>query len=230
MKDSPAAPLAPGAARRKPAPVHPQSRRGIFLKWLRKTHSWIGLWGALLGLMFGLTGFFQNHRAVMKIEAGGQQVSTLHLEVPSPAPTEPAELGAWLQQTLKLPRPAERVQRERSRTVAWGDKSMVQPERWQLTFRAPNHMAQAEYWVGAGQVSIRLVEPGILGVLENLHRANGVGVAWVLIADTIAGAMILLSLTGVLLWTGLNKRRTVGAAILGASIVAALAVINATLV
>ncbi|MFC4274172.1 PepSY-associated TM helix domain-containing protein [Achromobacter aloeverae] len=229
MKDSTVAPLAAEPVLRKSSAPAVQGRRGLFLKWLRKTHSWIGLWGALLGLMFGLTGFFQNHRAVMKIEAGSQQVTTLHLNLPSPAPENPAQLDAWLQQELKLPRPAERVQREKSRPVAWGDQSAVQPERWQLNFRAPNYMAQAEYWVGASQVNVRRVEPGIMGILENLHRANGVGVAWVLIADTIAGAMILLSLTGVLLWVGLNKRRAVGATIFGVSIVAALAVVNFTL-
>ena len=43
-----------------------------------------------------------------------------------------------------------------------------------------------------------------------------------LLIDTLAGSIILLSLTGVLLWTELNKRRTVGVVLLGASIVAAV--------
>ena len=30
-----------------------RSRRPVFLKWLRKTHGWIGLWGAAIGLLFG---------------------------------------------------------------------------------------------------------------------------------------------------------------------------------
>lgn len=206
----------------KPATEVSGARRGTFLKWLRKTHSWIGLWGALLGLMFGLTGFFQNHRAVLKIDTPAPQVSSMQLALPSPAPQDPAALAAWLQQELKLSKPAERVQRDKARPVAWGDKAVTQPEHWQLSFRAPNHVVQAEYWVGAGQVSVRRSEPGLLATLENLHRANGVGMGWILVADTLAGGMILLSITGVLLWTGLNKRRTVGAAILGVSIVATL--------
>ncbi|ANN68412.1 PepSY-associated TM helix domain-containing protein [Bordetella bronchialis] len=204
-------------------------RRGVFLKWLRKAHSWIGLWGALLGLLFGLTGFFQNHRAVLKIGTGAPQVSTLQLPVPVPAPATPQDMAAWLQAELKLPRPAERIQREPAKPVAWGDKALTQPEHWQLAFRSPKLTVQAEYWVGAGQVNVRRMEPGLLAILENLHRANGVNAAWVLIADTIAGGMILLSITGVLLWTGLNRRRTVGAAILGVSIVATLALAARTL-
>jgi hypothetical protein len=204
-------------------------RRGVFLKWLRKAHSWIGLWGALLGLLFGLTGFFQNHRAVMKIGTGAPQVSTVQLALPTPAPATPAELATWLQAELKLPKPPERVQREPPKPVAWGDKSVTQPEHWQLFFRSPQTIVQAEYWAGAGQVNVRRTEPGLLAILENLHRANGVSAAWILIADTLAGGMILLSITGVLLWTGLNRRRTVGAAILGVSIVTTLALAAHTL-
>jgi hypothetical protein len=40
--------------------------------------------------------------------------------------------------------------------------------------------------------------------------------------DTFAGGVILLSLTGVLLWTQLNKRRTIGAVLVLGSIVAAI--------
>src|SRR4051812_47553362 len=54
-------------------PDNPKSRRGIFLKWLRKTHGWIGLWVAALGLLFGVTGFLQNHRAIMKIPTAQAQ-------------------------------------------------------------------------------------------------------------------------------------------------------------
>jgi hypothetical protein len=145
-------------------------------------------------------------------------VSTVRLAVPEPAPRDPAAMAAWLQQELQLSKPADRVQREPARPVAWGDKAVTQPEHWQMNFRAPHYIVQAEYWVGAGQVSVRRMEPGLLAVLENLHRGNGVGIGWVLVADSLAGSLILLSITGVLLWTGLNRRRTVGALIAATSI------------
>ena len=34
------------------------NRRLTFVRWVRKTHGWFGLWGALLGLMFGLSGIW----------------------------------------------------------------------------------------------------------------------------------------------------------------------------
>jgi len=48
-----------------------RARRATFIKWLRKVHGWVGLWGAVLGLLFGTTGFLLNHRAApLKISSG----------------------------------------------------------------------------------------------------------------------------------------------------------------
>jgi hypothetical protein len=49
--------------------------------------------------------------------------------------------------------------------------------------------------------------------MNSLHKGSGVSVGWVLLADTVAGSIIFLCLSGVALWTLLNRRRMVGAAI-----------------
>ena len=51
-----AAALQPGSHRPPltSAPANPRPSRATFLKWLRKMHGWIGLWGAALGLLFGV--------------------------------------------------------------------------------------------------------------------------------------------------------------------------------
>jgi uncharacterized protein len=74
--------------------------------------------------------------------------------------------------------------------------------------------------VGNGFVSVKKSENGFLATMNNLHKGTGLSVGWVLLIDTLAGSIILLSLTGVLLWTELNKRKTTGAVIVVASIVA----------
>jgi hypothetical protein len=58
--------------------------------------------------------------------------------------------------------------------------------------------------------------------MSNLHKGVGLSVGWVLLIDTLAGSIILLSLTGVLLWTELNKKRTAGVVIVAASLIAAI--------
>ena len=187
-----------------------RSRRAVFLKWLRKTHGWIGLWGAALGLLFGVTGILQNHRAVMKIPAAQTQETMLQIPVPAPAPTNVKEMANWLQRELMFDRPASRERSEPAKPVAWGDKTIKQPAHWSITFNSPQTNIQAEYWVGNNFISLKRNDQNIFGTLNNLHKANGAGIPWILLTDTLAGGIILLSLTGVILWTQLNRRRIIG--------------------
>jgi hypothetical protein len=201
------------ASRTSRAAATPNQRRGTFLKWLRKTHSWIGLWGAALGLLFGVTGVLLNHRAIMKIPAAQVQESSVQLPLPNPAPENPKAMADWLQRELGFDKPANRVRGEPSHPVGWGDRTVKQPERWSAVFSTPRINAQAEYWVGNSFVNIKRSENNVFGLLNNLHKGSGLGVAWILLVDTLAGGMVLLSITGVLLWAGMNKRRMAGAAI-----------------
>jgi hypothetical protein len=132
-----------------------RSRRGLFLKWLRKMHGWIGLWGAALGLLLGVTGILQNHRAVMKIPLAQTQESTVQIPLPQPAPANEQAMADWLQRELAFDRPAARVKSEPSKPVPWGDKSIRQPARWSANFNSPKANMQAEYWVGNSFVSVK---------------------------------------------------------------------------
>ncbi|MGF6572054.1 hypothetical protein SAMN05443245_5779 [Paraburkholderia fungorum] len=200
-----------------------RSRRATFVKWLRKVHGWVGLWGAVLGLLFGTTGFFLNHRGgPLRVSTGEPQVSSMQVPVPQPAPDTPRELGKWLKHELKLTGNPGRVQKEPAHPVAWGDRSVVQPEHWQLNFASPRENTSVEYWVGNGFVTVKRSENTFLAMLTNLHKGVGLSVGWVLLIDTLAGSLILLSLTGVLLWTELNKRKTVGVVLVLGSIAAAV--------
>jgi hypothetical protein len=203
-------------------PASRNARRGVFLKWLRKVHSWIGLWGAALGLLFGVTGILHNHRAVMKIPAAEAQESMLQVSLPNPAPANAQAMFEWLQGELAFDRQATRVRSETSKAVAWGDKSLKQPARWSGSFSTPRVNVQAEYWVGNNFVSVKRSENNVFGILNNLHKGVGVGIGWILLADTLGGSIILLSITGVVLWAGISRRRMVGTAIGLTSIAVAL--------
>jgi hypothetical protein len=217
---SPEAATAPRAA----AGAGP-SRRAVFVKWLRKMHGWIGLWGAALGLLFGGTGILLNHRAVLKIPAAQARESTVQLPLPSPAPGDPQAMAAWLRTTLALAPEAARVKAEPPRPVAWGERSLTQPARWSGAFTTPGAGVQFEYWVGNNYVTVKRNDNNVFATLSNLHKGVGMGVGWILLVDTLAGSIILLSLTGVLLWTLTNRRRVVGGAIgaLSLAVVAGLA-------
>ena len=203
-----------------PAPLRTDARAGraTFLKWLRKMHGWIGLWGAALGLLFGGSGILLNHRNVLKIPAVQKQESTVQLRLPSPKPADAEAMAAWLQQSLALTRAAGSVKADKARPVAWGDQALTQPARWSASFTAPDTSVQAEYWVGNSFVTVKRSETNAFGVLSNMHKGTGMSVGWILLVDTLAGSIILLSLTGVLLWTMMTRKRLVGAAIGAASL------------
>jgi hypothetical protein len=214
---SPRTPPHPFTVQPPPKP----SRRAVAVKWLRKMHGWIGLWGAVLGLLFGSTGILLNHRAVLKIPAAQTQESTVQIPLPDPAPPDPQALAAWLKSSLKLTPDPSRVKLEPARPVAWGDRALVQPARWSASFTSPTGAVQAEYWVGNNYVSLKRSENNVFATLTNLHKGVGMSMGWILLVDTLAGSIILLSLSGMVLWALTNRKRTVGIAIAAASLLLA---------
>jgi len=196
-------------------PVRPHTawNRHNVIRWLRKMHGWIGLWGATLGLLFGTSGILLNHRAVLKLPAVQVQESTVQLPLPQPAPASAQAMVEWLRGELKLDHPNLKSREEPAHGVAWGDKSMTQPGHWQMSLTTPRMNVQADWWVGNSFITLKRSDNNFFAVLTNLHKGVGMGVAWVLLADTLAGSIILLSLSGVVLWTQLNRRRVIGAAI-----------------
>jgi hypothetical protein len=214
---SPRTPPHPFTVQPPPKP----SRRAVAVKWLRKMHGWIGLWGAVLGLLFGGTGILLNHRAVLKIPAAQTQESTVQIPLPDPAPPDPQALAAWLKSSLKLTPDPSRVKLEPARPVAWGDRALVQPARWSASFTSPTGAVQAEYWVGNNYVSLKRSENNVFATLTNLHKGVGMSMGWILLVDTLAGSIILLSLSGMVLWALTNRKRTVGIAIAAASLLLA---------
>ena len=187
-----------------------RNRRAVFLTWLRKTHLYVGLWGAVLGLLFGITGILMNHRAIMKIPVEKTVQSTAQLPLPEQPFRTPEELSGWLQKELNFAaaQPPS-IKKHPAKTVIWGEREVMQPERWVSTMTRPNRGLSAEYYVGNRTVKLDTIDATPIGTLTRLHTSTGVSAFWVLLSDTIAGSLILLSLTGLLLWTQLHTVRTI---------------------
>lgn len=195
-----------------------QAKRGAFLRWLRNTHGWVGLWGAGLGLLFGLTGFLLNHKHVMKLPLAPMEKSEAELALPEPHPADADALARWLQTAMAIKQAPFRIATEPAKTITWGGFDVKQPALWKVDFHNPQHSIMAEYWVGNHFVSVKRQESGSLDFITRLHKGLGMGVGWVLLVDSLAGALILLSITGVLLWTKMRKSRVLIATLLGGSI------------
>lgn len=190
--------------------AHPQphrkkrSARSRFLWWLRQIHLWLGLWGAALGLIFGATGILMNHRAILKIPIEKVKQSHAQLTLPEGGFKNIEQLQNWLSNQTGYPVLQNRNKIDPAKTVIWGEQEVRQPECWSVNLQNPQHMINAEYFVGNQFVKVEYQDANLIGTLTRLHMATGVNTFWVLLSDTIAGSLILLSLSGLLLWSQLH--------------------------
>ena len=188
--------------------------RNSFLRKLRTVHGYLGLWGALMGLAFGATGILLNHRNLLKLPVTLAEKSSVQLVVPAAVRSSPDALGAWLQAEHNAPsKLAVRIKTEPAATVLFDGREVALPERWTLTFHEPQRAYTAEYWAGADQLKLQKEDNGAWGTLTRLHKGYGVNTLWVLLVDAFAGALILLSLSGLLLWSKLQVPRMTGVAV-----------------
>jgi hypothetical protein len=200
--------------------------RGRFLRWLRRIHGWVGLWGAVLGLLFGLSGFFLNHRAVMKIPAAKMEESQVQLPLPEPHPADLPAFTRWVQDTLDLHHePMKRPPRagsESSRTVGFQGRELAQPAKWKIEFQTPNAAINVEYVLGNSFATVTRQDANLIALLTRMHKGVGMNAGWILLIDSLAGALILLSITGVLLWTKMRGSRLALTGLIGTSLTLAL--------
>ena len=210
------------------ARVRSHQRRTAAVQWIRRTHGWFGLWGAVLGLLFGFSGIWLNHRNVLKLPQA-QERTRAQLALPDPVPQTPEAMSRWLQEALRMSSPPNSSRIEPAKPVAWADKSdkgapaLTQPAHWIFNFGGPDEIVQAEYWQGNRSVGVTTTRNGFVATLTNMHKGGGMPLAWILLVDTLAGSLIFLSISGVVLWMLTHRRRRVGLALFGASLAAVLA-------
>ena len=180
------------------------------IRWLKRIHAWTGLWGALLFLMMGVSGFLLNHRSVLKIETGKPvEVSAMTIAVAPGVITDGKLLGVWAKTQLGLASEPKtpRGEAEPGAAKRFLGRDHRGPETLKQQFVHPDGRVTVTYVPGAASVAVRQDAQNVFGLITNLHKGSGLGVAWVLFLDTIAGALTAMSLTGFLLWTRLHGTR-----------------------
>lgn len=202
-------------------------QRVAFIRWLKRIHAWTGFWGAILFFTLGLSGVLLNHRSIMKIDIGKPvEVSAMEIAVnPALLPDREA-LGRWAATEFGLTAEARPPRRkggeegapEKRERKSFLGREKPEADKWELAFSQANGKVMIEYIPGSRSVSVRQEADNVLGVLKNLHKGSGLGVLWVLFLDTIAGALIAMSLTGFLLWTNLHGSRLIAGGIVAASL------------
>ena len=76
-----------------------------------------------------------------------------------------------------------------------------------MTKNSGKFLLQAAMCQNGRAGSVKRQEVNLFGFLMRMHKVVGMNTGWILLADTLAGAMMLLSITGVLLWTRMRGSR-----------------------
>lgn len=201
--------------------VEKRRRRAKALHTLRKLHGWLGLWGAVLGCFFGATGIVMNHRAILPVPLKKFEKTVVHVTL-TDYPQSPQQFAGMINARLGDSARPPRVRVEPAEDLNWYGQTIHQPEKWIAVIDGPRRFAQAEYWQGDKSVKVTRSDANLIATLTRLHMAIGVDAIWVLIADSIAGSLIALSITGLLLWSQMNAWRLTGIAVTSAAALLAL--------
>ncbi len=200
------------------------------LTWLRRSHAWTGFYGALFFFFLGLTGFYLNHRtSIMHIEGGvTKEVASLSAPVEPGLITSEETLTTWMQEEFKIDAAPSRGRGRPGGPVSFGGRAAEQAPTFTVTFRGPNGAITGDYELGANRVSVKRSNPSFLKGLIDLHKVAGVNKVFILIMDTMAGAMMFMVMSGILLWTRLHGPRLAAVGILGAVAAATAVALSGT--
>lgn len=194
---------------------------GAFILWLRRMHAWTGVYGAVFFFFLGLTGFYLDHRAEMKIEGGTtRETSALSVFVEPNTLTSEAALADWMKKEYSIAADPARRRARPGGPVTFDGQNADQPAIVEVSFRSPNTAISARHVVGSNVVDVTRNNASVLRAVIDMHKVVGVGSAFILVMDTIAGAMVFMSLSGILLWTRLHGPRLAAVGLGGAVVIA----------
>ena len=196
---------------------------------VRQLHLWIGAWGAVAAILYGISGFVMNHRGVLKIPQGSStDLSKIELPVPEGARATPEAMRAWLRDMQKLD--IDNVRAMPSQSIEFNGQKIKPPARWMFSGGNARVSTQAEYSEGNASVSVRTTEQSPLAVLTRLHKGVGGGVAWILLGDTFSLAMVALGVSGILLWARGRSAKQMVFSVMGVALAVLLLIGGAAVV
>lgn len=201
-------------------------RRTQVLLWLKRVHAWTGLWGSALFLLLGTSGFLLNHRNLLKIDTSAPvEVSSVEVAAP-PTLADADALGRWAKTQLSMPVEGKPPPPSDTAPKAVRGRPVAEAERWTRIFTLPDAKVTVAYTPGSTSASVKSETVGTLAFVKNLHKGTGLGIAWILLIDTIAGALIAMSITGFLLWSNLHGPRLLAGALAGGALIWAVAAVS----
>lgn len=182
------------------AQVRARNAANTRYRYIRQLHLWLGAWGAIAALLFGITGLLMNHRFGDNPWPQGksEEVSKAEFAVPASAAGSAEALSQWLREqhgldahTIRKPKPDEGGKR--------GGDAKPAP-KWNLSGGSARNSWSAEFTAGGSEITVKHSRQTALAALNRLHKGVGGGLTWTLLSDSYAIAMIVLGISGIWMW------------------------------
>lgn len=205
----------------------PRPTRSRLHPIMRQVHLWIGAWGAIAAIVFGFSGLVLNHRFALELPQGERETSEpVRIVVPDAARTDVEAMARWLATEHGMEPLSKRVRPAPAPTEIGGSKA-EQPEQWTLSGGNATEGWSAEYALGDASLKLERTHFSPVAMLSRLHKSAGGGLGWILLGDSFALAMVLLGITGIVMWARGRRPREMVFSVLGVSALVSILVLGA---
>ena len=180
-----------------PLPSRRGNLRRAALRHCRSLHTYLSMLATVLFLFFGATGFMLNHPAWFGLD----DARTTETTVTVPAGAIDAKDKLAVVEFLR----------------AHGATGAVEPFDWpgegepfHVGFKSPHAQCDADITLPGGETHLSVQTRNLAGLVTRLHTAKDAGAVWRRLLDATAVLLVLVCVTGLVLWQSLPKRRVVG--------------------
>ncbi len=203
-------------------------RSATTYRWIRQFHLWIGAWGALAAILYGITGLVMNHRFgdAAWPQGDSSEAGKTTLAIPADARANPEQLSLWLRADQQLD-----AQVIRKGGPGGGNRGgdSKQPPKWNLSGGTASNSWSLEYAPGSETAELKRNSHTALAAFNRLHKGVGGGTWWILLADSFAIGMLLLGLSGIWMWARGRSAKEMVLSVMGLSTLLFLAVVGLAL-
>ncbi len=177
------------------------------LKWARHLHVYLTMFGLLLLLFFAVSGFMLNHEEdLFGVDAPFTQTieAKLPMELVGDRGKEPDKLAV-----------VEALRRELGVRGLVDMKSIeIEEGHIRMEFKAPSRLEMVSINREDGATTVNRESRGFANLLMDLHRGKSSGFWWSLLIDAVCVMLVVISATGLILWSSLRGRAKHGLAVL----------------
>ena len=185
--------------------------RKNFLALCRTLHVYLTMFGLLVLLLFGITGFTVNHE---------EWFGATHPHATDAEGTTPRELLAK-GDALRI---VEHVRATWRVSGAMTDYD-ASDDRVSIAFKEPGQLWEVEIEKSTGRTKLHHETYNLVAFLNNLHRGRYAGPAWRWVIDVSALLVVVACATGIVLWLALPRRRLLGIIALAVGVAGTLGII-----